>query len=202
MLAQLTTLKARLGLDPIDVTYDALLVRAIAAVSARFDQETNRTLARTIDFCQEFDSHSTEVLAACYPIESITKFETKTSEAQAWLEQPTPNFLIHRACVISLESSFSLQPSASSLCRVTYTGGYVMPGDPDPQPSSPNHAPARLPADLEQAAVEQTAFWFQTRDKLGVIRDWPSGGNYKQFADTDLLPSVRAVLQRHTRFAL
>jgi hypothetical protein len=200
MLAQLATLKARLALDPTDATHDALLARAIVAVSARFDQETNRTLGRTVDFQQEFDARDTELVAACYPIESVSKFELKTSQAGGWIDQPNLEYLIRRNCIISLSTALNLQPVTCNLqpssARVTYTGGYLLPGSAD-VPSATN-----LPADLEQAALEQTAFWFQTRDKLGVIRQWPKGGSYEQFADTDLLPSVRAILQRHTRFTL
>jgi hypothetical protein len=77
--------------------------------------------------------------------------------------------------------------------RVTYTGGYVLPG------SAPVMGAVPLPADLEQAALEQTAYWFQTRDQLGVVRLWPKGGLYEQFADPDLLPSVRETLRQYTR---
>ena len=48
MITQLLTVKTRLGIDEFDVTHDALLTNAIKAVSARFDQECNRTLARTV----------------------------------------------------------------------------------------------------------------------------------------------------------
>jgi hypothetical protein len=57
-----------------------------------------------------------------------------------------------------------------------------------------------LPHDLEQSAVEQAAYWYQNRDHLGVIREWPKGGTYQQFVDLDLLPSVRSVLRKYERW--
>jgi hypothetical protein len=39
--------------------YDTLLTNALNAVSSRFDKETNRTLARSINFTQEFDATDT-----------------------------------------------------------------------------------------------------------------------------------------------
>jgi hypothetical protein len=51
-----------------------------------------------------------------------------------------------------------------------------------------------LPADLEQAALDQLAFWFQNRDRQGLQRLWEYHGLYRQFADLDLLTSTRAVL--------
>ncbi len=129
MLAQLSTVKSRLAIPDADTSHDALLTSAIKAVSARFDKETHRTLARTENFQQEFDAADTEIIAACYPIESVTKFELKTSESTGWQEiTPAPDYLIRANCIITLLSPFSLQPLAFSLSRVTYTAGYVLPG--------------------------------------------------------------------------
>ena len=200
MLTQLLTLKARLALDPLVTTDDALLTRSIVAISARFDQETNRTLERTENATFEFPAADTEILVPCYPIESVAKFELKSSETEGWIEQPGVEYLLRRACIICLQSplhsALRTPHSALPVARVSYTGGYVVPGNA-PQPGA-----AVLPPDLEQAAIEQVAFWFQTRDMLGVIRQWPKGGSYQQFADLDLLPSVRAPLSRHTRMVL
>jgi hypothetical protein len=202
MLTQLTTVKTRLALDPLTTTYDELLLRAIVAVSARFDQETGRTLARTEDATYEFPAEDREILVSCYPIESVRKFEIKNSETGGWIQQSDVDYLIRRGCVLSLATSLDrLRPNmtlqgVATLARVTYTGGYLLPGSADLP------AATRLPAELEHAAIEQTSFWFQTRDQLGIIRQWPRGGSYQQFADTDLLSSVREVLRGHTRFVL
>jgi hypothetical protein len=200
MLTQLTTVKNRLALDPLTDIYDALLLRAIEAISARFDQETNRTLARTVDATFEFAAIEGEILVPCYPIETVSKFELKTSEAAGWSEQPDIDYLIRGRCFISLSSALANLPVETGLrpvvARVTYTGGYLLPG------SDAVEGASRLPVDLEQAAIEQTAFWFQTRDELGVIRQWPRGGDYVQFVDVDLLPSVRETLRHYTRLVI
>lgn len=200
MLTQLATVKARLAIPDIDTTSDALLTNAIKAVSARFDRECNRTLARTENATCEFDAVSTEICVPVYPIEAVTKWETKQSESEGWLEQPAPDYLIRSACVISLHSPLSTINSPPSTCRLTYTGGYVLPGAPDPQPSPTNPQPLRLPDDLEQAAVEQVAWWFQNRERLGLSRVWDYHATYRQFADLDLLTSARAVLDKYRRW--
>jgi hypothetical protein len=196
MLTQLTTVKTRLALDPLDITNDALLTSAILAVSARFDQETNRTLERTENATFEFAAADTEIVVPCYPIELVAKFELKSSEPEGWVEQSGVSYLLRRACVLHLLSPLATIHSPLPIGRVTYTGGFLVPG------SAPQPGAAALPADLEQAAIEQTAFWFQTRDMVGVLRQWPHGGDYEQLADLDLLPSVRAVLAHHTRMVL
>jgi hypothetical protein len=201
MLTSLATVKTRLALDPLDSTYDALLLNTISAVSARFDQETHRTLARALNAQFEFPAEDTEILVPCFPIESVTRFERKTAENEGWLEQAGIDYLIRKNCIISLATAFADSPPANwnaqaAVIRVTYTGGYLLPG------SEAVPGAASLPADLAQAAVEQVAFWFQTRDQLGVIRQWPRSGDYRQLADTDLLPSVRQTLRAYNRFPL
>lgn len=194
MLAQLATVKARLAIPDIDTTSDALLTNAIKAVSARFDRECNRTLARTENATCEFDAATTEIGVPVYPIETVTKWETKESESEGWVEQPAPSYLIRSACVISLHAPLSAINSAPSTGRVTYTGGYLLPGSAD-VPSA-----TRLPDDLEQAAVEQVAWWFQNRERLGLSRIWDYHATYRQFADLDLLSSVQAILRSYRRW--
>jgi hypothetical protein len=128
VLAELATVKARLALTVTD--YDDLLTRAIDAVGARFDRECNRTLARTVSATQEFPANEAEIVARCYPIETVTKFELKTTEAEGWVEQTGVNYLVRQACVVSLTFPLSFVPQAVTpqLARVTYTGGYVLPG--------------------------------------------------------------------------
>src|SRR5580765_6150511 len=108
MLTTLATVKTRLEIDAFDLSHDEILTNAINAISFRFDKETNRTLARTVNFTQEFDADDTEICLACYPFESLTRFELKTTEAEGWIEQTGIDFLIRRRCVLSLLSPLSL----------------------------------------------------------------------------------------------
>src|SRR5436305_102305 len=121
MLAQLSTLKSRLGIDEFNVQYDTLLTNALTALSARFDRECNRTFARTAAATHEFDATDLEISLPCYPIESVTKFELKENETDGWLEQTGVEYLIRRNCIISLPSPFCTLHSAFCICRVTYT---------------------------------------------------------------------------------
>src|SRR6266581_687591 len=145
MLTQLSTVKSRLALTVTD--YDDLLTNAIRAVSARFDKETNRTFTRTTSATHEFEVDETEVSPPCYPIESVTKFELKFNETDGWSEQTGVQYLIRTRCVISLPIPISYQLSTINLplARVTYTGGYVLPGDTrvGVPPATPD-----LPSDL------------------------------------------------------
>ncbi len=197
MLTQLSTLKSRLGILETDPQFDTLLMNALLAVGARFDKECRRRLVRTENFSQEFPPTDREIVAQCYPIETVTKFELKSDETTGWAEQIPPQYVVRERCIISLASPLSTINRNLCVARMTYTGGYLLPGD-TPSPPAPLATP--LPADLEQAAVEQIAFWFQNRDRLGLLRVWEYHGIYRQFADADLLTSVKDVLAQYTRW--
>src|SRR5205814_2336698 len=143
MLTQLSTVKTRLALTVTD--YDNILTSAIKAVSDRFDKECNRTLARTTTVTHEFDATDAGVVPPCYPIETVTKFETKSNETDGWTEQTGVQYLIRGQCVISLSSPLRIPNSALHICRVTLTGGYVLPG------TSPSAGQTPLPDDLDHA---------------------------------------------------
>src|SRR5689334_8870421 len=91
MLTQLATVKSRLA-----ITVNTLLTNAIKSVSTRFDKETNRTLARSTGITDEFSADDTEVPVRCYPIESVTKFETKSNETDGWVQQTGIEYLIRQ----------------------------------------------------------------------------------------------------------
>ena len=198
MLTLLSTVKTRLGIDEFDLSSDAILTSAINAISVRFDKETNRTLARTTTATQEFSADDTEICLESYPVESVTKFELKPNETEGWIEQIGVEYLIRRACILSLASALDSRPSTlgPAQARVTYTGGYVLPGTTVSAGQTP------LPSDLEQAAVEQVAFWYQSRDKLGLDTIWPHAGTYEKFQQIPLLLPVQAVLKRYERWNL
>jgi hypothetical protein len=80
--------------------------------------------------------------------------------------------------------------------RVTYTGGYVLPGTTATAGQTP------LPAALESAALEQVAAWFLHRDKVGLELSWPKDGIYQKFVQLPLLPAVQSVLKRYERFTM
>ena len=196
MLTTLPTLKSRLGILESDTQYDTILTNAIKALSARFDKETRRSLARQVDATLEFDPGGWEIVLIRYPVESVSKFELKTDETEGWVEQTGIKYIIRAGSIISLSSQLSPLNPQLALARITYTGGYVLPG------ATPGAGQIPLPDDLEDAAVEQAAFWFQKRDHLGLRTTWPYNGEYKMYATLDLLPPVAATLTAYERFGL
>jgi hypothetical protein len=139
------------------------LNRAIEAFSCHFDRECNRTFARSVNLAQEFCAAKSKSPSTATPSNQSPASNSNLPRPPAGTVQTKVDYIIRRACVISLAVPLSPHPPSTvpSLARLIYTVGFVLPAAPDPTPVDPDHAPKRLPADLENAATEQVAFWFQ-----------------------------------------
>lgn len=191
LLAQLTTIKTRLGIT--DTTDDTLLTNLIEFASARFERDTNRSLDRAVATAEEFSADQTEMTVARFPIESVASFHLKKNETDGWILQSNIDYLIRRACVISLSAPLGTKYEQA---RVTFTGGYVLPG------TTPGAGQTALPDDLEHACVEQVAYWYQNRFRLGLLSMPAEGRTFFNLAQIDLLPQVQSILKRYERFVL
>lgn len=141
----------------------------------------------------KFVAHETELIPACSPIETVSGFELKIDEVGGFLPLTAPSYLIRKATVVTLGTSFG---TSGQLARITYTGGYVLPG------STPGDGQTALPEDVEHAAIEQVAAWFLRRDMVGLLRNWPSGGVFMVFNQEPLLPGVANILSGYRRVEL
>lgn len=82
--------------------------------------------------------------------------------------------------------------NAPMALKAVYNGGLVKCID--------NGATFECPADLNQACAMQVAFIFKNRDQLGTVAlDTPSGSMIRLFTPTQLLPQVKATLERYRR---
>ena len=191
MLTQLSSLKARLAIPEADSTHNQLLTALIAAASAHFESRCGRVFGRASNAADEFDASAMNVCLRRYPVESVQRFEVKTDEAEGWIEQTVTGWLVREGCVLSLAAPLG---DAGQWARVTYAGGYVLPG------TGAEPGQTALPGDLEQAVLEHTACWFTNRDKLGLHRNWPTNGTFQVFSQLPLLPWVREVLRGYARW--
>ena len=82
MLAQLLTLKARLGLEAFDPTDDAGLNNLIKMVSARFAAECNRIFDYGAGVMFEFRGDEMNIMVDRPPIEQVSKFVRSLSFEQ------------------------------------------------------------------------------------------------------------------------
>jgi hypothetical protein len=193
MLTTLETIKSRLRIDAFDTGDDILLNRFLRHASARIEMECNRRFARLEGATDQFPGDATDLIVTRYPVETVSGFELKTNERIGWETVDDVDYLLRPGGVIRLAEILGAE---SQVLRVTYTGGYVLPGD------TPAPGQTALPDDLEQACVEQIAFWYQRREQLGIVNFSGEGGTIKLPGNPDLLPQVSAVLKRYTRLSL
>jgi hypothetical protein len=193
MLTTLETIKSRLGIDSFDTRDDVLLNRFLRHASTRFEMECNRKFDRLENATDQFAGDTSDLIVTRYPVETVTAFELKTSERTGWEALSDVDYLLQPGGVIRLAQILGAE---SQLLRVTYTGGYVLPGD------APAAGQTALPDDLEQACVEQIAFWYQRREQLGIVNISGEGGTIKLPNNPDLLPQVLAALKRYARICL
>ena len=192
MLTQLTTLKARLGLELFDTTEDVMLTNLLRHVSARFAAECNRIFDYGAGVTHEFRADQINIVVDRPPIELISQFDLKTTESEGWILQSGVEYLLspQKSLVEFAQPLGSVRP----LGRVTYTGGYILPG------ANPTGNQITLPDALEQGCIEQVAYWYSRRTQLGLLSISSEAGIVQQFQSTDLLPQVRATLKHYERW--
>jgi len=192
MLTQLSTLKARLGFELFDTTDDTGLTNILKHVSARFAADCNRIFDYGASLTYEFPADEIGIFVDRPPVEAVSQFELKRTEAEGWIVQPDVDYLLSpKKTMISLAKRIG---TSRQLGRVTYTGGYILPG------ATPTGNQIALPDEIEQACVEQAAYWYQRRTQLGLLSISSDAGIVQQFQSSDLLPQVTAVLRHYERW--
>ncbi len=192
MITSVARCKIRCGIGGADVTQDDLLTFLIGDVTRRFEQWLGRSLHRTVGCKDEFAASETKLLVRTPPIEEVTAWETKETEAGGWAALATaPDYILWADKTIVLLKE--PQGSYMELLRVTYNGGYVF------QDEVPGVGEVALPAWYEEAAVTQVAHLWQLRDKINVTRVDASTGIQWSIADVELVPNVRSELAQKRR---
>lgn len=198
LLCRLSTVKARLELE--DAKDDSFLLQLIDFTSDMFEHHTNRRFGRLVGAMDEFEGDAMELRPSRTPIEAVTAFHLKANETEGWIAQTGVEYLIRKsidvASVISLSGPLG---TSREILRITYTGGYVMPG------GTVAAGQMALPKHVELACVEQIAFWYQHRNKLGLANVSGQGGSIMFDAKSvvkplHLLPQVAAVLHKCERW--
>lgn len=196
-LTQLSSVKSRVGIIASDTTDDAILGNTINALSQRITNECNRNFDYQAADVWAFRGNEMDLRVPRYPIQSVATFAVKESEVLGWVVvtgADIPDFMINPAGNI-IELSVALG-NYRQQGQVTYAGGYILPGG-----TKVTGVPA-LPDDLEQAVIEQVAYWYQRREQLGLVSISGDGGSVSQFRSLDLLPGVLAVVKKYTRWMM
>ena len=198
-LGNLSTLKSRL-LPPQSVaqTDDDAEITAIGLGVARwFEQTCDRKFERIEGDTYLCRSDRTYLTVPRYPLESVTTIEQLPIGQAAWTPAPPTWLLFPESGLIDFAATLG---TPYTQLRLTYTGGYWWDETEDASGVQPMNSHP-LPLDLHFAWLDQCAFLYERRTKLGLQKIAHLGGTYS-LEPTDLLPHVRAILQNYRRHAL
>lgn len=196
-LATLGQVKKRLGIATEDVVDDDLLTSFIAGVSARAERECNRKF-EYMAWTEEFGGDQCELPVERFPIDetqAIT-FAVGSAFATGFVTQSNIDCLVRKGCVISLNGQLA---TVREKIRVSYTGGYALPIDTSGGGVDFEAIGPHLPDDLNLAVIQQVAWFYQNKNRLGVSNISQQGGSLT-IADRDLLQDVAAVFKRFERW--
>lgn len=200
MITTLASLKTRIKLDQFDTDEDTLLTNLIKHCGDRFDADCNRTFARGAGVFYEFEADRRSITPPRFPIETISAWHLKTDETEGWVAQTGVSYIIRQAgetpTMIALNAVLG---TGEQVARITYTGGYVMPG------ATAGGAQTALPDGIEQAALEQIAAWYREKDRTGLAGVSGQGGSVTAgqvsvVTPLDLLPQVSNLLRGYERW--
>lgn len=197
----LTALKAFVLPSPLQdrSDYDAALQQIGEGVAEAFDRFCDRKLRRAVDDSFIVSGRSTVCVLPRYPVESITRTETREDYSAAWVEETgLVDLLFARSGVLDITPS----GGEHSQLKVIFTGGYFvdLTGDTD----LPSGATA-MPSDLMLAWQLQCKHVFDIMDKDGESfrdADRGLGGALVSLLNIDLLPAVENRLRTYKRQAI
>lgn len=172
-LGTLAALKGCLlpGVLAATTDYDASLTAIGLGVAAQFDRATGRTLRRSVDAVMEIAAARSFVQVPGYPLEYISGLEVAFfGDAANWQDfsQDSPWNLNKISGIIELGYQYG---GRLDVIRVTYTGGYFIPGtlaDDGSLAVMPETATI-LPDDLFSAWTLQCATEFKARNVLQTL---------------------------------
>lgn len=196
-LATLAQFKERLGIEVFETEDDARLTNYLQLVTRRFEIECHRQFARTEAETFEFQADLPFVMVPRLPVESVSAIHLKSDETEGWVLQTVSYLLSQRGGLVRFVAGEL--GGADQIGRITYTGGFVLPG----ATAAPGQT--ELPDDLRVAAIEQAVVYWQNRDRQGLGSVSGDGGSVSQnpvsvVTPLDLLPTVRAILARYERW--
>jgi len=190
MLIELRYLKSRLNIS--GSADDVELTRIAEAVGASFDKFCDRHSERSESAEQWFWASEREIPLLWYPVESVSSIMVRTSARAAWVRQSVDYEIISN-CILSLRSTIG---DDTEQARVLYSGGYVVPG------TTAEVYQTALPKDLEQAALDQAAGWYENRHTVRIPSASQKATGSRGAADLTLMPHVVDILNTYRRMSL
>ncbi|MGH2271390.1 hypothetical protein ACQ9LF_06285 [Anaerohalosphaeraceae bacterium U12dextr] len=198
MLCTLADIKSRLSLTNPDADRDAMLTTIIRSVTSIFESFCSRKFIVPATPVTEYYTGAGPWLQVLYyPI--VTIISVKEALDYDYTMAPalvadTDYRLVNagrKGCLYRCWGDWPACPPDS--IEVVYRGGYTAADQ------TPGIGETAIPADLKEAAILQTCLLYKRRDDLGLSGGSFPGGSYAKFADIDLLPVVKDILNNGYR---
>lgn len=185
-------LKNWLEIGEDDTQFDALLTGLLKGVSSRFEGDCHRGLSRQVSVVEILDGGRNAISVFRYPIETITEVvESRFGDWEnGYILTENQNFTANKKNGILYRENFRWCVGKQSV-RVTYTGGFVLPGD------TVGAGQIALPDDIQYAVLEQCRYLWLRRKELGMESVGMGSGTWTLANKDPWLPSVGAVIRRY-----
>lgn len=195
-------------------TYDRQITDLGLGMAGLIEKYCNRKFLRVVGEQEIISADRVEFCLRRTPLESLALVELKLTEQDGWQQLDAPPWKILQT--IDLKAGIVHFPEDDDLgeyyaqVRFTYTGGFFWEqAEPDDQGIYPTAFPAgatAIPNDLQLAWILQCKHVWQTIDPRGVkiVSDQKEGRAVPQqvFGDLDLIPQVKAALEKYIRWEL
>lgn len=194
-ICTLADIKERLGISNAD--NDIAINTIISGIEAIFNEHTGRILLlNATDVTEYYTGLSSHLQLKRYPIVSITSIkealdydfdnaDALTANSDYRIVAGGKKGIIYRIYTNWL--------AADDAVQVIYKGGFCAAG------VTPGENEFALPADLREAAIEQTSFIFKRRQDIGLAGVGFQGGSISKFSAIELLPNVKQILDHYKR---
>lgn len=199
-ICTLNDVKTRLGYDLTNDEHDAGLTSVIEGIQGIFESTCRRKLIVTAaDVTECYTGLSDLLMVKRYPIVSVTSIK------ESW------DYDFDNEDALTVNTNFRILSGGESGVikrryarwineddgiQIVYRGGYCAAG------VVPSAGEVALPAELREAAIEQSSFIYKRKDDIGLSAESFGNASMTKYAKIELLPGVRETLKRYGRPSL
>lgn len=196
-ICTLSDVKDRLGIESTDNDHDATLNRILTGIEAIFNGYTGRSLiVNAADVTEYYTGLSNYLQLARYPIVSVTSIKESYDydfDSATALTANTDYRQVKGGKNGVLYRTFTSWLTLEDGIEIVYRGGYCAAG------LTPGTGEVAMPADLREAAIQQSSLIFKRKDDIGLSGAGFKGESFNKFTAMTLLPMVKDTLDRYRR---
>lgn len=194
-LCTLNDIKQRLG--KTDTADDELFNQIILGIESLFDDYTGRRLIQpTVAVTECYTGEGAYLQLQRYPVILISSIKEALDYDFDSIDALVANSDYRilkdglKGILWRILGKWSTVPGS---IQIIYRGGYCPAGQ------TPAENETAVPSDLREAAILQACFLFKRKDDLGLSSVSFQGGSVSKFADIELLPMVKQVLDSYKK---